>query len=53
MQPAGGAAQVLQNWSTATTYTWTPTTAGTYTVIMWARSAGVTVDAAQASAQMA
>ena len=53
MQPAGGAAQVLQNWSTATTYTWKPTTAGTYTVIMWARSAGVTVDAAQASAQMA
>ena len=53
VQPAGGAAQVLQNWSTATTYTWKPMTAGTYTVIMWARSAGVTVDAAQASAQMA
>src|SRR4029079_4410238 len=51
--PAGGAAQVVQNWSTATTYAWTPTTAGTYTVIVWARSAGVTVDAAQASAQMA
>ena len=53
VQPAGGAAQVVQNWSTATTYTWTPATAGTYTVIVWARSAGVTVDAAQASAQMA
>jgi hypothetical protein len=53
VQPAGGAAQVVQNWSTATTYAWTPTTAGTYTVIVWARSAGVTVDAAQASAQMA
>ena len=53
MQPAGGAAQVVQNWSTATTYTWKPATAGTYTVIVWARSAGVTVDAAQASAQMA
>ena len=53
VQPAGGAAQVVQNWSTATTYTWTPATAGTYTVMVWARSAGVTVDAAQASAQMA
>ena len=53
MQPSGGAAQVVQNWSTATTYTWTPATAGTYTVSVWARSAGVTVDAAQASAQMA
>ena len=53
VQPTGGAAQVVQNWSTATTYTWTPATAGTYTVMVWARSAGVTVDAAQASAQMA
>jgi len=53
VQPAGGAAQVMQPWSTATTYAWTPTTAGTYTVIVWARSAGVTVDAAQASAQVA
>ena len=53
VQPAGGAAQGVRDWSTATTYTWTPPTAGTYTVIVWARSAGVTVDAAQASAQMA
>jgi hypothetical protein len=52
VQPSGGAVQVVQNWSTATTYTWTPATAGTYTVTVWARSAGVTVDAAQASAQM-
>jgi hypothetical protein len=52
VQPSGGAAQVTQNWSTATTYSWTPATAGTYTVTVWARSAGVTVDAAQASAQM-
>ena len=48
VQPAGGAAQVVQDWSTATTYTWTPATAGTYTVILWARSAGVTADAAHA-----
>ena len=41
------------SWSTSPTYTWTPPTAGTYTMIVWARSAGVTVDAAQASAQMA
>jgi hypothetical protein len=48
----GGAAQTVQDWSTATTYTWTPTTAATYTISVWARSAGVTTDAAQASAQM-
>jgi predicted secreted protein len=53
VQPAGGSVQVAQTWSTATTYTWTPSTAGTYTVTVWARSAGVTTDAAQASAQMA
>jgi len=53
VQPSGGTAQVVQNWSTTTTYTWTPATAGNYTVSVWARSAGVTVDAAQASAQMA
>jgi hypothetical protein len=53
VQPSGGAAQVAQNWSTAATYTWTPATAATYTVTVWARSAGVTVDAAEASAQMA
>jgi len=52
VQQAGGAAQVVQNWSTSTTYSWTPSTAASYTVIVWARSAGITVDAAQASAQM-
>ena len=44
VQPAGGAAQVVQDWSTATTYTWTPATAGAYTVTLWARSAGVTAE---------
>ncbi|HZL94082.1 MAG TPA: putative Ig domain-containing protein, partial [Vicinamibacterales bacterium] len=52
MSQGGGAAQPVRDWSTAATYTWTPT-AGTYTMVVWARSAGVTVDAAQASAQMA
>ena len=42
VQPSGGG-EVVQNWRTATTYTWKPETAGTYTVIVWARSAGVTV----------
>ena len=53
LSQGGGAAQEVRTWSTATTYTWTPPTAGTYTMVVWARSAGVTVDAAQASAQMA
>ena len=44
VQPAGGAAQVVQDWSAATTYTWTPATAGAYTVTLWARSAGVTAE---------
>ncbi|HEU4694775.1 MAG TPA: putative Ig domain-containing protein, partial [Vicinamibacterales bacterium] len=49
----GGAPQTVQNWSTSSTYTWTPTAAGSYTVSVWARSAGVTTDVAQASAQVA
>jgi hypothetical protein len=53
LQSSGGAVQTVQNWSTATTYTWTPSTAANYTVSVWARSAGVTADVAQASAQMA
>ena len=52
MQTNGGAAQMVRNWSTATTYAWTPAATGSYTVLVWARSAGVTIDAAQASAQM-
>ena len=48
----GGAAQTVQNWSTTATYTWTPTTAASYTISVWVRSAGVSVDAAQASAQV-
>ena len=51
VQQGGGLAQVVRDWSTTATYTWTPTTAASYTVIVWARSAGVTTDAAQAFAQ--
>jgi hypothetical protein len=47
----GSGTQVLQNWSTSSTYTWTPSAAGSYTVVVWSRSAGVTADVAQASAQ--
>jgi hypothetical protein len=51
VQQGSGAQQVAQTWSTTATYTWTPSAAGNYTVTVWARSAGVTTDAAQASAQ--
>jgi len=51
VQPAGGTAQVARNWSTEATYAWTaPETPGTYTITVWARKAGVTANAAQASA---
>jgi hypothetical protein len=52
VQQGSGAAQVAQNWSTAASFLWTPTAVGTYTVTVWARSAGVTADVANASAQM-
>jgi hypothetical protein len=42
----------VRDWSTATSYTWIPATAGNYTLSVWARSAGVTVDAPQAAAQL-
>ena len=52
VQPAGGAAQVVQDWSAATTYTWTPATAGADTAGLWARSAGATAkDPAPASSR--
>lgn len=53
LQRDGGSTQVLRGWSTSSTYTWTPTIAGSYIVTVWARSAGVTIDAPQASAQTA
>jgi hypothetical protein len=53
IQQENGAPQVVRNWSSTATYTWTPTIAANYTVSVWARSAGVTTDTAQASAQIA
>jgi FtsP/CotA-like multicopper oxidase with cupredoxin domain len=39
---------VLQEWSTATTFVWTPATAnGAYSLQVWARSAGNTANAAE------
>jgi hypothetical protein len=40
---------VAQNWSAATTYIWTPVTAGSYSIGVWARNAGVTADVADAT----
>jgi hypothetical protein len=40
-------------WSVGNTFNWTPPTAnGAYRVGVWVRSAGVSLDAAQASASM-
>jgi hypothetical protein len=39
-----------QAWSTAATFTWTPTVSAGYTVSVWARSAGNSADAAEKSA---
>jgi hypothetical protein len=40
---------VARDWSTATTYAWTPATPGTYAISVWARSAGATADIAEAT----
>jgi hypothetical protein len=52
VQQSGGLTLVAQNWSTTRTFTWTPTVAASYTVIVWARSAGQSADAADALAQI-
>jgi hypothetical protein len=49
VQYGGGAFQVLQDWSTNETFTWTTSTYGEVRVSVWARSAGNTVDAPQSS----
>ena len=46
----GTAWSVVRDWNTSPSMTWRPTTAGPYTVAVWARNAGVTVDANQALA---
>jgi hypothetical protein len=44
---------VVQAWSASATFTWTPTAANVgYMVVVWARSAGNTVDAAEKDAGM-
>jgi probable HAF family extracellular repeat protein len=49
-----GPSTVATEWSTAATFTWTPTKASlSYSVTVWARSAGNTVDAPEKSATMA
>jgi hypothetical protein len=45
----GGSATTLRTWGTSATHTWTPASAGSYVITVWARSAGVTADAAEAS----
>jgi hypothetical protein len=40
---------VLQTWSTTASVKWIPTQAGTYSIGVWARSAGSTADIAQAA----
>ncbi len=51
VQPSGGTASMVRSWSTTTTYNWTPTQAGSYTISIWARSAGSSATTAEATAQ--
>lgn len=47
----GSTWSTMQNWSTSSTVTWTPTAANSnYQVNVWVRSAGSTTDAAETSA---
>ena len=48
----GGVWSVAQDWSRISTFNWQPTETATYTIAVWARSAGVTTDEAQAVAQV-
>jgi hypothetical protein len=48
-----GVWRVARDWSASPSLTWQPTTPGTYNVAVWARNAGVTVDASQALGQVA
>jgi hypothetical protein len=49
---SNGVWTVGRDWSTSTSFTWRPWSAGTYVVAVWARNAGVTADASQATAQV-
>jgi len=48
----GGVWSVAQDWGGSSTFNWQPTETATYTIAVWARSAGVTTDEAQAVAQL-
>jgi hypothetical protein len=41
----------LQNWNTSASFTWRPTSPGSYIVAVWVRNNGVRADASQALAQ--
>ncbi len=43
---------VIQDWTTATSSVWTPAAAGTYTIVVWARSANATADVPEASTSL-
>jgi hypothetical protein len=45
---ANGNTTTVRNWSTSALYTWTPTVANAYTMTVWVRSAGQTVDSPEA-----
>jgi hypothetical protein len=51
VQRDGGTWFMMQDWSTSTTFTWTTSVAGRYTIGLWARSAGVTTDLPQITSQ--
>jgi hypothetical protein len=53
VQKDGGVWQMLRAWSTATTYTWTPTQPGSYMMAIWARSSGATANVWEAYAEQA
>lgn len=47
---AGGASNVVQDWSETASFAWTPAAAGDYEIAVWARSAGNADDTAEQSA---
>lgn len=49
LQTVGTTTTVLRNWGTSASFTWTPTQGNSYTITVWARSAGATADVAEAS----
>ena len=51
LQQNGGVWTMLRSWSSATTYSWTPTQSGNYVMALWARSAGSTANLWQAYAE--